>query len=667
MQKYSFFFGAFYLLLALAVVGLPISQADAAKVGTMMPPCGPPGTTFTATVAGYGAGEQIGYWVTDPQGQTFDPDQRLFADEGGQVVIAWVSPWDARGGDWTMQVRGFRGEREVLTLPFCIEAPETPPSKAPSFIIEPASHGPPGTTFTFVARGGFEPYEQVGSWFLLPDGSRLDVEQGISSDAQGQVYRVWTAPSDAIGGDWVLMNKGLNSSHEMAIPFTIDNPTNAPPTPTPSDPPSLTYRVEPERGPRGTTFTFEANGFKPGERVGTWAVRPDGSEVEQFPDEYVYADEQGSFRWTWTAPHDAPAGTWTMNIRGIQTRVEWSILFFIEGPDITPTPETQQTLGVSPEHAPAGSTFWFQATGFTPGERLFSWAIDPTGQPHETEVEPEVDRNGDATWSWTVEADKPIGQWSFAVRGSASWNEAQVSFSVVGAKQPDILVEPCCGRPGTTFSFYATGFYADEEMDYWLVGPDNIERRFDQEYDLVKNKISSSDAGGNVAWTWTAPEQTQGGTWHMVARGAESRIERVVAFDLVRDDPIPLPYSVSPASGPPGTTFTFTVENIPTDEAVYWLNAPDGRILPDDPAQYRHWRVPLGAEGQATWTWTSPPDAQPGQWTMVVYNAPSDFQIRPPKDEEDIPRYLDDFDKFEREIRRAAFNYREYVIPFVIE
>lgn len=644
---------------------------------TVSPQSGAPGTTFTFTFTGFGPGERIGQWLIDPVNWTRDPDERLYADDSGQVTWQWTAPPNAPGGTWICRARGYRGDRPTVSTSFVINAPAFPESYQSTYMVMPAARGARGTTFTFVSRGGFWPNEQVGTWFVQPDGSEIHLNEDISSDDAGQIYKEWTAPQDAMGGDWFFRAIGRNSSHHISIPFhidsaaaVVDNPANisADPTGIPSTLPPPTNRVEPDYGTRGTTFSFTASGFVPGERVGTWTVQPDGSVLESFPDQYMYASDtpEGTVTWTWVAPLDAPHGAWKMVIRGIYSRTEWEIPFYIDAAPRDIVPDPQADTSVSPDAAPAGSDFWFQVSGYIPGEKVFFWAIDPNGRPEPNAKELLADANGTVTWKWKVEPDRTVGQWNMYTRGDASRKEVNVPFTVVGPEPVGIRMEPRAGSPGSAFNFAATGFRSNEEIKIWLTGPQQGPRRFDQEYDVV-NKAWHADADGTIWWTWTAPAQSEDGTWRMTARGQESRIERVIDFTITRATPLGIPYAVSPLSGPPGTRFTFTVEDIPTSTAAYWITAPDGTIYPLDTSDYLKWRVAVDAHGHATWTWQSPPDAQRGQWVMIVRNLSDNLLLRRPKDQEDIPRYEEDLKEHEKDIRDQALEYREYLIYFTIE
>ncbi|NJN67299.1 MAG: hypothetical protein HC884_11605 [Chloroflexaceae bacterium] len=658
------------LVTALVLVGLgagvlpargaePVLEPDGLS-GTVEPMQGPPGTVFAFRVMGLVPNERVGTWLVDPRGGQHDLEEQVFADGTGQASWTWAAPGDAYGGAWTMHGRSFATREEVI-VSFVVEGEAIPHTRQASTMVLPDASGEPGTTFTFVARGEFQPWEQVGSWFIQPDGTRLDADQGISADGNGQIYRVWTAPMDAMEGDWVFRARGINTLFQVDIAFHIDRSGyTLPPVPG--------YEVAPARGPRGTVFWFRADGFVPGERVGMWLILPDGRRQDYRPREWMFADaERGEFVWEWTAPADAPTGSWTMAIRGVSSRVQWNIPFVIEDVVAAPTPVPQPALWVVPERAPRGSTFRFAVSGYLPGEKVFFWAVNPDGRPVPNHRELEADEQGAAAWEWTVEPDEPPGRWVMVSRGDVGRQEGQVTFEVTAPEGlPDaVRVEPARGTPSTTFHFFASGFSAREEVDIWLTGPHEEPRRFDVSFDVREDL--RTDEQGQVWWSWTAPENVPGGTWQMTARGADSRVERVVVFGMVRETPLPLPYSVSPASGPPGTVFHFSAEDVPTARAAFWLTAPDGSVIPTDHTDFRErWTLTVGDDGVVAWDWTAPPDAQRGVWLMVLRNRSEDPAL-------DWSR-ADDPEEWEHELARSAearrdsvIEFREYVIRFTVE
>lgn len=219
-------------------------------------------------------------------------------------------------------------------------------------------------------------------------------------------------------------------------------------------------------------------------------------------------------------------------------------------------------------------------------------------------------------------------------------------------------------RPAQPFPLQPAAFFAREEVEVWLDVPHTDQKRYDQPQNIPLDLKADKD--GAVSWEWTAPPQTTGGNWRMVARGAESRITHVATFTIIRDAPPPEVYGVYPQSGPPGTTFHFYANDIPTDRASYWVNAPDGTVL-TEMSDFREWRV-TGDNHRYEWTWTAPPDAEPGLWTMVIHDLADRPKVIPenlfspdPKVRQDEKSDYDD-DRIDS-VEKA----REFVIVFNIE
>jgi len=600
-------------------------QQTLAASGTVEPPQGRPGAIFTFTATGFGLQEELGTWLVTPDGQNReipnDQNVRLFADAQGQASWAWVAPDDVAGGTWQMVARGFSSGERVF-IPFTIErqAPVQVPSS--SSMVTP-NHGLPGTSFTFVARGNFIPGEQVGSWLILPDGTKLDLSTGMSVDPNKQIFRIWDSPKDAPTGNWVFHARGIASGFTVDIPFQIDSPTVPVATPTPA-PPSQT--VSPDHGLPGTVFTFTAAGFTYRERIAVWVNLPDRSDRDV--DIQLIADESGQVSWQWEAPPDSPVGNWRMIARGQWNHTLRIIPFIIGAISLTPTPTAvpQVWLVAKPDHGLPGTIFTFYAEGFGPEETVSFWATDPEGYPATqtnptgNDIETKTDAAGKASWRWKSPVDGRLGRWIMTGRGKVSDLVLQAAFTLIATEEDQALngVEPPAGRPGTTFKFFARGYDTDEIVRLWVFGPRGITFQ-GPSGDLYV------DANGYVEWTWTAPQDMPEGAWNMVARGLDSNKQHVILFTIEYPPaaptltPTPAPYAVAPPSGPRGTTFSFFAEGFAKQETLgYWLTAPDTSVIPIEQ------QITANDQGRADWQWTAPQDAQRGLWQMTIRPARSD-------------------------------------------
>jgi hypothetical protein len=306
------------IVLTLSITGNnPAPSAPEGPNLTVAPGFGEPGATFTFSGSGFKPGEDVAYWSSEPDGTPVPESVKVEADGDGNIEWEWQSSDQADPGTWTMSVYGesSRGEAYVN---FTIVASDNRPAIA----VNP-SVGGPGTTFNFQAIG-YERGERLNLWAEGPGASRIDIDFNPEADTDGSVTWSWTAPEQIIAGDWVMVAEGQESELMLRAGFRIERDT-APDLPDAS--------VSPERGPRGTTFTFTADGYVKGERVGYWLNAPDGTIIRF--DRELDANEDGVVTWSWTAPDDAQRGQWTLALRSSQNDREQNdvshvIIFFVE-------------------------------------------------------------------------------------------------------------------------------------------------------------------------------------------------------------------------------------------------------------------------------------------------------------------------------------------------
>lgn len=193
-------------------------------------------------------------------------------------------------------------------------------------------------------------------------------------------------------------------------------------------------------------------------------------------------------------------------------------------------------------------------------------------------------------------------------------------------------VAPRVGPPGTTFSFYATGFHSREKVGYWFNAPDG--KVYANSFRYVVHTHE-----GRADWNWTVPEDAPTGFWTAVVHGTYSNHQAVIAFQVANPDggdsssetellvppgsaPVVLPdyaptnppgVAVQPPAGSPGTRFAFFATGFKPGEDIYfWASAPGGRNYGS-----AHYRGKANGNGRADWNWRSPNDAMHGVWIMV--------------------------------------------------
>jgi hypothetical protein len=164
-------------------------------------------------------------------------------------------------------------------------------------------------------------------------------------------------------------------------------------------------------------------------------------------------------------------------------------------------------------------------------------------------------------------------------------------------------------QPGK-WEFTGEGFRPGVEFTLRLLGPSGQN---------VKFGGKTANDRGRANFTVLVPRYFEPGTWTARLRGQTSDKEAEEAFELGYRPP-DLALEVHQPAGPPGTTFVFTSRDFePGEEVGYWLSGPGGQAIPGG-------AVVAEPDGGVAFTYTVPPDAQPGVWQMTAYGQSSDHQ-----------------------------------------
>jgi hypothetical protein len=204
------------------------------------------GATVTISGSGYGADENVSFWINAPDGTKISPNSlgqtnsyvtgnviplntMIGADDNG----AWTLDLNTSGlpaGSYSLVAHGLSTAKEDV-LAFTVSGNPAPPLAAPNGASMTA-----GTMFT-VNGSSYRPNEEIGFWINVPAGLT------ISNDSLGQdntkvigtVIPLGARPSaDANGnftfnldttglpaGNYSLVAHGLNSKIDTVIAFTI--------------------------------------------------------------------------------------------------------------------------------------------------------------------------------------------------------------------------------------------------------------------------------------------------------------------------------------------------------------------------------------------------------------------------------------------------------------
>lgn len=188
-----------------------------------------------------------------------------------------------------------------------------------------------------------------------------------------------------------------------------------------------------------------------------------------------------------------------------------------------------QDQTVTPPAGPAGTTFTFHIGGFDRGERVAYWLNTPNRTILAIGDHGTTASGGKITASWISRAGIPSGFWQFVAHGVDSGVQKVVSFEVTagGSTQPPAQtnVIPPVGPAGSTFTFYANGFTADERVGYWLNPPAGA-------VVMIDDQRHYANSDGQFSTTWATPSTVTPGSWQLVAQGTQSGVLVVIPFEV---------------------------------------------------------------------------------------------------------------------------------------
>ena len=207
----------------------------------------------------------------------------------------------------------------------------------------------------------------------------------------------------------------------------------------------VSWKVKP-----GDTVTVSAGGFGPGERVDAFWGRVAGTPVAT-----LTADGSGSIGQASVPVGVAPVGPTTLVLVGGKTK--------------TTATAPYQMLGLYPVLAPhpyavqAGHPATLSGSGFAPGEQVLVYLNAASGTPALTAT---ASSNGSLSMSFVVPFGLKGNQTLTAI-GDESRAAVTSGFDVL-PYNPSAQASTYGAMPGTTISFYASGFAANEVVLVYL-------------------------------------------------------------------------------------------------------------------------------------------------------------------------------------------------------
>jgi hypothetical protein len=220
-----------------------------------------------------------------------------------------------------------------------------------------------------------------------------------------------------------------------------------------------------------------------------------------------------------------------------------------------------------------------------------------------------------------------------------TWTRIQHTFTIIGAvclllaltlaalpvsADDDLAthVVPSQGPPGTTFSFLAEGFAANEQVLVSINTPQGVERLTGPRGD---NLLIFADSTGRATWSYRAPDSAVAGSYTAIGQGVNSGRQRDITFAVEpgqTQPPQPQPgpqgnATVVPGTAPAGTTFTFVARGYNAGERVgHWIHTPGGHVVPLD-SNPNESALNANSNGVVIWEYTPNRSIPPGTYVAV--------------------------------------------------
>jgi hypothetical protein len=323
------------------------------------------------------------------------------------------------------------------------------------------------------------------------------------------------------------------------------------PQPAPAPlPPSVNATVTPPEGPQGTTFSFAAFGFEPGENVGIWITAPDqstfGADFQAVADgegsiasENIGLGTDGSF----------PEGIWSFNAQGVRSGRQAIGYFRIAA--VTAPAGDPNRLGqlihdqlprqglsfILPVAAPPGAEFIMLGGEFDPNEAVAGWVTRPDNTSFPIPPE-QIVKDGTVVQALVTTAGLGEGTYTAVLTGQSTGVVAAASFRLTfdfvagpGTPRPANVnggVSPSEGPQGTTFQVRGGGLRPNELAEFWITDPLG-------NYVLYPEAIPAEGDGRigyNPPLDLTATMEAPAGVYGIHFRGIESGVRIDVYFTV---------------------------------------------------------------------------------------------------------------------------------------
>lgn len=434
------------------------------------------------------------------------------------------------------QVCWFLGMVVILGRAVC-----SSPVSAQEQAVQPTRSLPGGLVAFFST--GFIPGEWVVYWVHEPAAcveAKGSVEACVREGGQvranddGRADWTWKIPEQARYGTWTMVAQGKRSSEQRTITFEVTEHVPDFFFETPAGQLPRDAAVVPAVGAPGTVFSVFALGYRKDERVRFWAFDP----LNRL--HYLGSfgtNRRGRVDWQWETDRETLPGRWVLLMRGEKSQVERVVQVTISETESFPEKATPRDLydqAVSPLSGPPRTFFSFFASNFQSYERVTYRIVDPTGIEH-LRGEKHATKGGRVDLEWKAPPGAPPGLWQWIAEGE-SGDQRTLTFTITPdwtetiepASKPyvrDFAVVPGRGKPGTEFSFFATGFASKEPVAYQCVDAEGI---------LDSQGLARANTQGRVDWSCKTNSQATFGEWKTIVQGRKSLVQRTISFTVTQ-------------------------------------------------------------------------------------------------------------------------------------
>jgi hypothetical protein len=303
-----------------------------------------------------------------------------------------------------------------------------PATGGASIVLNPGLVSPGGHVGIF--GSGFHPRDSVVV-SLVTSHSRAGTVVGRgTASATGLLITGFSLPASSLGQSATVVAQGLGGEKASAQLITAGGVG------------SVTIVGKPAGRP-GTTVTINGTGFGPGETVHVFWGRVAGT-----PAATLTADTAGNVRAALRVGV-APVGNTSLVLIGTRTQTTATAPYLM----LAMYPST----AMHPWALKAGHTVSFTGGGFAPGEQVLIYLNSSSGVPALTAT-----ANNDGGFSVAFVVPFGLrGKQSLTAIGNQSRAATTSGFSVL-PYMPSAQGSTYGAMPGTTISFYATGFAANE-------------------------------------------------------------------------------------------------------------------------------------------------------------------------------------------------------------